>query len=276
MTARARNTGRKRTRSLGIALFLLLAGMISIGVLAREWREHAVRITVEIRGATHATPEMLRKLAAVPDSTILSDVDLMAVRRRIEKHPFVETAVVRRDPPSTLVVEITERVPVAALLDVRTKDWFVDGSGVLLPMLPEIPLQQTPVITGYRPAGSIAAGTRIRDARLIQALGILSAARSIAPDMLHLFSEISLEGERDYVLYTLEAGVPVIFGPADRIEAKLRSFRAFWEGVAVQRDLTQLEYIDLRFLDQVVAKWQNDEGASAETEQPDPSTILPD
>lgn len=276
MSGQARRTGRKRARSLGVALFLLLAAMVSIGVLARQWREHAVRVTVDIRGTMYTSPVELNRLAAVPDSTILSDIDLMAIRRRLERHPFVETAIVRRDPPATLVIDITERVPAAALIDVQTRDWFLDGSGVLLPMLPEIPLERTPVITGFRPRGRVTAGTRLKDQRLMDALGIFSSARTISEDLPHFFSEISLDGRRDFMLYTLEAGVPVIFGSAERVEQKLRSFRAFWESVAVRRDLAQLEYIDLRFSDQVIAKWRNDEGATADSERPDPSTILPD
>ena len=276
MSTAVRRTGRKRARSLGIALFLMFAAMVSIGVLARQWREHAVRVTVDIRGTVYTTPAELARLAAVPDSTILSDIDLMAVRRRLERNPFVETAIVRRDPPATLAIDITERVPAAALLDVQTRDWFVDGTGVLLPMLPEIPLDRTPVITGYRPRGRVSAGTRVNDRRLMDALGIFSAARAIGEDLPHLFSEISLGGGRDFMLYTMEASVPVIFGPAERVEHKLRTFRTFWENVAVRRDLTQIEYIDLRFADQVIVRWRNDAGATADTERPDPSTILPD
>ena len=255
---------------------LLLAGMISIGVLAREWREHAVHVTVEIHGTEYASLDALAKLATVPDSSILSDIDLMAIKRKLEQDPFVASAVVRRDPPSNLMIDIVERKPIATLIDVRTKDWFVDRDGVLLPMLPEIPLDDTPVISGFRPAGAITAGTRIRDPRLQQALHIITDAKGVSPDLMNLFSEVSLMEQDDILLYTLESGVPVIFGSADRIESKLRVFRAFWETVAVHRDLSQLEYIDLRFRDQVVARWENDEGATAETAQPDPSTILPD
>src|SRR2546429_7797390 len=59
--------------------------------------------------------EQVRAAAAIPGGTPLASLDLSAVRRRVSALPPVRTARVERDWPSTIVITVTERVPVAAV-----------------------------------------------------------------------------------------------------------------------------------------------------------------
>jgi cell division septal protein FtsQ len=56
------------------------------------------------------------------------------------------------------------------------------------------------------------------------------------------------------VMYTAEYGVPVIVGRGN-VADKLVRFSAFWEQVVGGRGPQGLQYVDLRFDDQVVARW---------------------
>ena len=69
-----------------------------------------------------------------------------------------------------------------------------------------------------------------------------------------------MDGERDIILYTTEAGVPVIFGHGDTA-AKIVMLQAFWKDVVAQRGPAELASVDLRYADQIVARWRNDAGA---------------
>jgi hypothetical protein len=118
-----------------------------------------------------------------------------------------------------------------------------------------------PVLTGTTNVQELKPGVRIKNPHVQKALQILKSAAAIDPSLLNLFSEVNLDQRRDLLLYTMEGGVPVIFGSTQRREDKLRSFAAFWENVAMKYDPTSLEYVDLRWKGQVVTRWRETSSA---------------
>jgi len=59
----------------------------------------------------------------------LYGVDLKQVQAAAQKHPWVALAIVKRQPPSGLEVEITERQPTALIK--QDKLWVVDSLGII-------------------------------------------------------------------------------------------------------------------------------------------------
>jgi len=66
----------------------------------------------------------------VPADEPLARVDLDKVRARVRALPAVDRVVVRRSWPSTLVVEVVERTPVAAVPGGPQQFTLIDRSGV--------------------------------------------------------------------------------------------------------------------------------------------------
>lgn len=241
-------------RSAGLALFFALLLVAALAVVADQWR-HSVRgVHLVVEGAVNTSAARVRRMAGLTDSTQLADLDLMTVRRAILGDPFIRDAEVRRDGAGVLYVRLEERRPVALLLNVDAQDWLIDVDGVVLPPRHAPAVNDLPVITGAEALGGLKPGMRVLDARLQHALQFLRVAAETDGGMLPFFSEISIRERRDLVLYTLEAGVPVIFGGLERAADKLRSFRAFWINVAMKGDPEDFEYIDLRFDRQVVVR----------------------
>ncbi len=69
--------------------------------------------TVEVQGVTGTGAAAVRAAARVPDGAPLLFLDEGAIARRVERLPTVARAEVSTDLPSTVVVRVTERVPVA-------------------------------------------------------------------------------------------------------------------------------------------------------------------
>jgi hypothetical protein len=67
----------------------------------------------------------------------------------------------------------------------------------------------------------------------------------------------------DITLFSVDAGAPIIFGRGDAAR-KLYLLQTFWRNVVKVQGPEKLQSIDLRFEDQVVAKWnqQTDKPAS--------------
>jgi cell division protein FtsQ len=86
--------------------------------------------TVEVTGSRIAGPEQVRAVADVVDGTPLARVDLDDVSQRVRGLPSVASVAVRRSWPNTLVIEVTERVPVAAVA-VAGGFAIVDADGIV-------------------------------------------------------------------------------------------------------------------------------------------------
>jgi len=247
-----------RFRSVGIGTFFVLAGIAGLAVLAAQWRHSVVGVDLAISGLRLTSEQQIRAAVGVTDTSTLADIDLLEIRHAILENPFVKDVKVSRDPPRILRITVTERTPIAMVLNVQMRDWLLDEDGFVLPSERSATVHDLPVLTGAAVAGDLEPGVRIIDPAVQKALQVLKFAARLDRRYLQLFSEINLSPNRDLILYTLEGGVPVIFGPHLRIEEKLRAFSAFWENVAVKYDPASLEYVDLRWKEQVVTRWRTD------------------
>src|ERR1044071_3465018 len=96
---------------LGIVLLLVLASPFSAPLVLRRMAYFHVR-RIEIVGAHYVAPsDILTRLHVDTMESVWNPVEPLAAR--VRGHSEIETAVVRRKLPGTLVVEVTERVPVA-------------------------------------------------------------------------------------------------------------------------------------------------------------------
>ena len=259
---RKRTVKPTRFRSASVAMFFVLSGIAAIAVIAAEWRESVVGVDLDVRGLAIVPAAQIREAAGISDTSVLASMDLMRVRETILKNPFIRDVQVTRDPPRTLKVEVTERTPLAMLINVQSRDWLLDEDGFVLPAsraaADALTAHDLPVITGADgQLRELKPGVRVVDRRVQKGLQALREIRAVDPKLLHFFSEISLGSERDLVLYTMEGGVPVILGAAARMAWKMRAFRSFWENVAMKYDPASLEYIDLRVKEQVVTRWRD-------------------
>ena len=265
---RKRTVKPMRYRSVGIMTFFVLAGIAGLAVLAAQWRDSVVGVELAVSGINITSEEQIRRAAGVTDTSVLAELDLLEIRHAVLENPFIKSADVTRDPPRILRIDVTERTPIAVLLNVQMRDWLIDEDGFVLPATRSATVHDLPVLTGAEGIQELTPGVRVVEARVQKALHVLKYARRVDRELLRLFSEINLSQGRDLVLYTLEGGVPVLFGPHTRVEEKLRSFRAFWENVAMKYDPASLEYVDLRWRQQVVTCWRSAEAA------PDPAAPL--
>ena len=242
---------RSRKFILGFVL-LLLAGAATVA-LANLWKSKLVVEHVTVSGNSLIEPGEILKLARVRAGSKMVDLDLLAIERAVATHPYVDNVVVERNLPSTVHIRIGERRPLALLngADLR----YIDREGVVLPNSVSRELFDLPVITGLSGSLALTPGTVIADADLREALSILETSKFVGGGLYHLISEVRLRGQGDLLLYTADGGVPVIFGRGNAPH-KLVMLDTFWQTVVAQRGPQQLQYLDLRFEDQIVARWK--------------------
>jgi cell division protein FtsQ len=237
----------------GIALLgLVLVFMMAAAIGAHRWKSDLAVVHVRPEGNRLMTDDDVVKLAAIPGHARLFDVDLQAVRQRLLKSPFINRVTVRRNVPDEVTLEIEERVPVAALSTDRM--FLLDAEGVVLPAVRIGEAGDLPLITGAVPSAECVPGKRIAAPAVRDALTLLDMARSVSDECYSRISDVAVDGGENLILHTSEFGVPVIVRRED-LASQMAKFDGFWRSIVYPRGAANLQYVDLRFEDNVVVRW---------------------
>jgi cell division protein FtsQ len=138
---------------LVVGKVLVVIGMVALSVLAaRQLVRHVIaspRFAVQelrIAATTHVPAEEIEELAGVEIGDRLLTVDPDRVAAKLATHPWVAAARVRRELPSVLAIEVTERRSVATAL--MGALYLLDDSGRPFKRASFEEADGLPVITG--------------------------------------------------------------------------------------------------------------------------------
>ncbi len=240
-----------------VLVVLGLGAVIALGVVGWRWQAALPVRAVEVHGNVRADTAELLDLAAVPDSAMLFSLDPTILADRIRRHPWVAEAGVTRWMTGTLGIGVTERVPVALVLDAAGRpSFFFDAAGFMMPTVPagagrgaayDVPLLQGRFGT-YQPTQPTE-DAAVRD--------LLAALAAVPPATDALVSSVEREGDGMFVLHTAPAAgsgsIPVALG-RDGFDEKLRRLQSFWDQAVLTRPALPIRRIDLRFDGQIVTQ----------------------
>lgn len=232
VTGAAPRPGGRRWRRIG----LVVAGLVVAA--APWWGRRALQALaffhvrrVEVHGVRWLDPQVVVDRMRIDTTRSVWD-DLGVWERRVAGHPQVKAVEVDRRLPGTIVVTITEVVPVALI---PGKDGFraFDASGRALPVAPnQIPVD-APIVAQ-------------RDSAV---LALLGRVRDDEPDVFARISEVRRSGGRELVVTMGDLPVRTL---TEVTPARLA------EILPVARDLDRrglrAKELDLRYRAQVVAR----------------------
>lgn len=236
-------------RIVGVAA---LIGLTGTGVLGWNWLDGLTCSEISVHGFRYADPDEILDVARVDTGVRLLDVDPDLIEDRVERHPWVDEARVRRLPPATVSINVRERVPVALATDERGRPaFYADASGRLMPAVPEA-VFDVPLLQGVRlpeNATQPIESTAVRD--------LLAALDGTDESTDALISSFSIDASGDVTLHTTPAAdrgaITVRLGRHD-FEEKLVRLGAFWEQAVISRPDLSFDLIDLRFDSQIVTR----------------------
>lgn len=216
----------------GIVLLLAVTSRFWGPLLMRRMDFFRVR-RVEIVGARYVAPsDILARLHVDTTASVWDPTSALVAK--VASHPEIQHVAVHRKLPGTLVIEVTERVPVA-LVSASGGFRVYDERGVSLPIDPSRVDVDAPVM-------------RERDLPLLR---LLARIKRTMPAFYARVSEVRRIG-RDEILLVLETQ-PV------RVMQDI-SIERLAEIAPVEEDLARKQLrvaeIDLRFKDQVIARLQ--------------------
>lgn len=261
-----------RWRWVGLGVVAVL-GLAAVGWMVRRpvvdrLRHHPYFVIdhVAIHGVGPAlTPDDVSAWLGLGDTTTVWEATPAAVRERLEAHPFIAAASVKRIFPGRLEIVVHERQPraIAVIGDL----FYVDRSGATFgPLRPSDP-RNLPIITGLdadAPEGT-------RSWMLRRALRLLrrceppadrqpapGASARAAAHCAGQLSEVHVDPENGITVFPASPRVPLVLGWGSwhtKLERAERALRG-WQG-----STEQLARLDLRFRNQVVATLRQVEAA---------------
>ena len=229
----------------------LVLGCILLCIGGAKWGDGVSLQHLVVRGATLLSSTDISARAQVALNTPLLKVNIFDVHQRILGEPFIRTATVNREYPDIVRIRVVEREPVASLNCGQLL--YVDTEGVLLPPLRSRAQLDLPVISGIAGIQNSPMGEVCRNSELFEALSIVRIAASIDSGMTHFISEINMNKGGDIDLFPADANVRIVLGRGD-IGKKLVVLHGFWGTFITSANPEQVEYIDLRFDEEVVVK----------------------
>jgi len=232
----------------------LILGIGAAALGAHAWKRDLPVSAVRVEGNAVVSSAEILHLAAISRHARLFAVDLAAVRKRILQNPLIRAASVNRQGPEGITITVTERRPVALLAAGELLS--VDEEGTVLPAVKSDQFFDLPILTVALPEAECIPGKRITGPAVHEALDALVAARRMDEDLFRRISEITVYDNGVLVMHTAEAGVPVILGRGE-MPRKLVTFDGFWRQIVERRGPKHLQQVDLRFEDQVIARWND-------------------
>jgi cell division protein FtsQ len=258
--ALGKRTAYRRRRSLGrdlrrlgeIVLLCLTVAALSLLFV----RGYQVLLTssllsvmrIQVNGCKHLQPETVIQQAGIQPGDNILALDLAEVSRRVTSHPWVASAVIIREIPDSIRIDMEERQPFAV---VRGREFYlVDLQGRAFARAFPGEHPGLPIISGIDPA-SVGPGRDLPQ----EAMALLSILHRDCRDYLpwRLISEIQWRPDGGLRLYTLQGGIAIDLGNTD-YNARLARLGRVLRHLEERGLHHQLRGIDLAYRDRVFVR----------------------
>lgn len=234
-----REEGKRRLRVVLYVLVPILVVVIAVAILNSPL--FGVR-TVTVQGAKYVSPEVLAQATAQVKGKSIIFGDLHAAELTLRADPWVRDATVSKHFPSTAVIDIDERQPVAWFLGSDNQSRVLDVEGYVIAVQEGQPTQYMQ-ITGVGDA--LLAGARANE--VYTAAAQLSA--SLPTEIQKTVLNVGVVNNSE-MLMTLRTGTVVTFGQPSDLRAKLVSLVL----ILRRQDPQNLRSIDLSSGDPIFAQ----------------------
>ncbi len=242
MTRNSKKTKNSTPLPWVISVLVILCLAVTGGIY---WHHSNKVEHIQFTGLHFINPKKLKKQVNIPTGIKADSLDYAAIRKKLKAAPYVQNARFNMSPSGTLTINITERSPIALLID-GSKRAYVDKYGIFLPIRPGNPAN-VPLLYGF----SLTAKKDTTKA-FKQTIDFLTDLhQNKAADAT--ISGVAWKAARGVIALTNSNGVKVIFGKGG-FAKRLRNYDAFYRVVVRKEGINQFHSIDLRFQGQIVTR----------------------
>lgn len=210
--------------ALGGLVWMLSAGVDQV----KQWlfvrNERFVIRQLEISSNGKLTAEHIREFGGLTEGRNLFDYDIADIRGKLQDGPLIKHAEVERHLPDTLVVRISERIPLARIAQGQAGFFFsIDQDGHVLGLAGK-QMSSMPLVKGFSDRG-VSPGTVLRDGGALDALNVINLCNAPAISQLVNIQTIDVS-HPDYLELLLDGSIKVLL-PRNAPRSKLEDLVIF-------------------------------------------------
>lgn len=194
----------------------------------------------------HLVSEEKLRSIDIPTGIHPDSLNTLHIIKQFETIPYVDRAAFDIEPSGDVTIRITERQPVAMLVDGNRKV-YVDSEGIRLPVSLGGSVN-VPLLYGFS-AGPI--GDTLKSSSFKAASDFLVQLREKTVSDATI-SEVAWT-DNGIVALTNQNGVKLIFGK-ENFATRLRNWEAFYAKIIKQKGIERMRSIDMRFQGQIVTR----------------------
>ena len=195
--------------------FMVVIVLVAAGVTLTRTSLFGAR-TIHVHGAAHLTRSDILRIAGIRSGTNVFTFDAVAAERRLERDPWIAGATITKHLPSTVSIDIRERVAVAVVESGGILRLVADDGVLLEAALP-------PVATGLPLIASAEEGAPEPTTEGVRAAALAVAA--MAPSLRRAVDAVSILADGQ-LRVDLRSGAQVAYGPAADLVEKAQALGA--------------------------------------------------
>ncbi len=246
-----------RWSSLGIILFALILVIVRSTEFIKKNNTFSIH-NIVLKGNEVIQLEDIITILDLKDSQKnIFQMRLQEAKNKLLAHPRIKLAVLERQLPHTLIIEVKERkslVLINSKTDFGNSLYELDETGRVIGQDPYIYNYDLPIIT-YNQRNDLMVGEKITNKFLFQILDTLYHMNQKIYNFNRLIAEIHVtQGERetDIIMYLNNFNIKVLLGK-EFTENKLKKINSLL--IVLGAKVKDLEYIDFKY-NEAVSKYK--------------------
>lgn len=232
-----------RRYKLGLVLFSIITISFAIWYTQRD----IVIDELEIEGNLFTELSLIEKLAKPTIGTNADSLNIIGLVEEIQKLAYIKEASLYVEPSGTLRIFITERKPIAWLVDGNIFA-IVDAEGVIMP--PTDIFLDIPLLHGYS-ANKYQKGQLTSNN--FKQLSLFLTNLQNDPFSNATISEVVYNNEYGVTALSNDNGVKISFG-TNEFERKLATWKLFHSQIVKFKGIQAFTEVDLRFPNQIITR----------------------
>lgn len=238
---------------------LVLVLVVFIGFIEKKTSERRFNgIEIHVKAVSDVyfvdENEILKSLKAefpnLKTGVMLSELNLNAIEKKVESHPFVKNAEAFGDQKGNVRVDIEQHVPIARITRPRAADGYISSEGLILPTSAKYTSRVLILYGNY--------------AESLLSVGDLSTAY---PELMALIqfigedpfwkaqiTELEIAKKGDIKLHQQVGKQVIEFGDANEIEEKFNKINLFYEQILPTKGWNTYSRVSVKYKGQIVCE----------------------